>query len=172
MKKADPKSQVKDVAPVTTEPPEPEVPQFGNGRFEYKDLTTYVGNWRIFGGYKLKHGHGKIVYPGSQSKGQEEYEGDWQEDKMHGSGKYNFTSGAVYSGEWVKGKMSGKGKMVNIDGTSYEGDWLDGVMHGEGVYIDADKVRWEGVFIHGCYDSKIQKKLKVEKEIGDKLKDY
>jgi hypothetical protein len=78
----------------------------------------------------------------------------------------------VYIGEWVKGKMSGKGKMVNIDGTSYDGEWLDGLMHGEGVYIDSEKVKWEGVFINGCYDSKIQKKLKVEKEIGDKLKEY
>ncbi len=68
--------------------------------------------------------------------------------------------------------MSGKGKMVNIDGTSYDGEWLDGLMHGEGVYIDSEKVKWEGVFINGCYDSKIQKKLKVEKEIGDKLKEY
>ena len=45
-------------------------------------------------------------------------------------------------------------------------------MHGEGIYIDIDNVKWEGIFINGCYESKIQKKLKVEKEIGDKEKEY
>jgi hypothetical protein len=45
-------------------------------------------------------------------------------------------------------------------------------MHGEGVYIDTDNVKWEGIFINGCYESKIQKKLKVEKEIADKVKEY
>jgi len=43
----------------------PEVPQFGNGRFEYKDNTVYVGNWKILKGVKVKHGHGKITFPGA-----------------------------------------------------------------------------------------------------------
>ena len=91
---------------------------------------------------------------------------------MHGYGKYTFTSGAVYSGQWLNGQMSGKGKMVNADGTSYEGDWLNNVMNGEGVYFDIDKVTWEGIFINGSYESKIQKKLRVEKEVENKVHEY
>lgn len=83
----------------------------------------YVGNWKLFNGNKLKHGHGKVTFPGHNGRGGEEYEGDWVEDKMHGQGRYSFTSGAVYTGSWVKGKMQGYGKIENVDGTSYEGDW-------------------------------------------------
>lgn len=162
-----PPSPIEEATPV-----EPEVPSFGFGKFEYRDQSTYLGNWKCFGGRKMKHGHGKAVYAGIGGKGQEEFEGDWVDDLMHGYGKYTFTSGGVYSGEWKKGKMSGKGKMVNGDGTSYEGDWCENVMSGEGIYIDIDKVKWEGIFINGSYESKIQKKLKLEKEVEDKVQEY
>ena len=118
-------------------------------------------------GHKVKHGHGKATYAGLNGQGGEEYDGDWQEDRMHGYGKYVFTSGSVYTGSWLVGKMHGKGRMVNADGTQYDGDWVANKMHGEGCYIDIDNVRWEGIFINGSYESKIQKKLRVEKEIDD-----
>lgn len=120
----------------------------------------------------MKHGHGKATYAGLQGRGQETYDGDWQNDKMHGYGTYFFTSSAVYTGQWSQGKMHGKGKIVNADGTSYVGDWAQNVMSGEGCYIDIDQVKWEGIFINGSYESKIQKKLRVEKEIDDKVCEY
>lgn len=68
------------------------VPEFGFGKFEYVNQATYTGNWKLFNGRKQKHGHGKMCTPGLQSGdrtfGQEEYEGDWSEDKMHGYGRY------------------------------------------------------------------------------------
>lgn len=103
----------------------------------------------------MKHGHGKVVYAGHAGHGQEEFEGDWQDDKMHGVGRYQFTSGAVYVGEWVKGKMHGKGKITNADGTTYDGEWSENVMHGVGTYVDLDKVTWHGIFINGTFESKI-----------------
>ena len=133
----------------------------------------YVGNWKLFEGVKVKHGHGKITFPGvNGQKGSEEYDGDWVEDKMDGYGRYQFTSGAVYQGEWKTGKMHGEGKIVNADGTSYEGTWENNLYHGEGKFVDADQVVWEGIFVHGSYESKIQKKLRIEKEVGDKIKEY
>lgn len=55
-----------------------DVPQFGWGKFEFKDQTSYIGNWRLLEGVKVKHGHGKITFPGlSGSKGSEDFEGDW-----------------------------------------------------------------------------------------------
>jgi len=156
MKKGATLAAAKDQPPPTQEPTEPEVPQSGHGTFEYKDTTLYVGQWKLVNGNKLKHGHGKIVYPGGRNnRGEEQYEGDWHEDKMQGHGRYQFTSGAVYIGDWAKGKMEGKGTMENTDGTGYKGDWLNGLMHGEGCYTDLDKVKWEGIFINGSYDSKI-----------------
>lgn len=78
--------------------------------------------------FKVKHGKGKIVFAGTNTSsgaqvGVEEYDGDWDEDEMHGEGTYKFTSGNVYSGNWDKGVMSGFGKMVYADGSTYEGTW-------------------------------------------------
>ena len=49
----------------------------------------YIGEWKLSAtGRKMKHGQGKITFPGVTSGqtayGQEEYEGMWEEDKMHG----------------------------------------------------------------------------------------
>lgn len=134
----------------------------------------YEGEWRLFEGKKVKHGQGKIVFPGATSgtHGQEEYVGEWQDDKMHGQGRFVFTSGSVYEGEWANGKMSGFGRMVYANGTTYEGTWLDNIMHGEGVYVDADKVTWRGIFVNGSFESKIQKKLKADKELLDRIESY
>lgn len=90
MKKSDDKKVAvsKEAPPVAAEPVEPELPQFGFGKFEYKDQSTYVGNWKLIKGIKLKHGHGKFTSSGYSGRGQEEYEGDWSEDKMQGHGRY------------------------------------------------------------------------------------
>ena len=60
-------------------------------------------------GKKYKHGQGKITYPGSDGieSGYEEYEGEWVYDKMHGQGRYRFTSGAEYTGSWHEGVIHG-----------------------------------------------------------------
>ncbi len=57
-------------------------------------------------GVKVKHGSGKIVFPTGSSTEHitEEYDGEWQDDLMHGFGTYKYTSGAHYSGQWFKGK--------------------------------------------------------------------
>jgi len=116
-----------------------------------------VGNWKLFEGIKTKHGHGKLTIAGTTASefGNEEYEGDWNEDKMHGFGTYKFTSGAIYTGMWEKGLMSGQGFMQFADGTKYEGHWGNNMMNGEGNYTDPDGKEWHGIFIDGCFDSKI-----------------
>lgn len=161
-------------------PAEPEAakesPHSGTGRFEYINGTLYVGSWKTHGGAKVKHGHGRILYPSAASAasdaGAEEYEGDWEDDLMHGLGTYKYTSGAVYSGNWVRGQQHGQGKMQYADGSSYEGGWQANKMHGEGVYIDSDKIRWEGIFVQGAFESKLQKKLQAEKLIKEKRRLY
>lgn len=168
-----PKAQPAPVVEAAPEEKIPEVPQFGFGKFEYKDQTCYTGNWKMLEGVKVKHGHGKITFPGvAGGKGHEEYDGDWEDDKMHGTGRYQFTSGAVYQGGWKHGQMHGHGKIVNADGTSYDGQWCENRMHGEGCFVDSDQVVWDGIFINGSYESKIQKKLRAEKLIGDKVIAY
>jgi hypothetical protein len=117
----------------------------------------------------VKHGQGKIVFAGVEGVGAEEYEGEWIDDEMNGQGTYKYSSGNIYSGSWKDGEMHGFGKMVYSDGSQYEGQWAHNLMHGEGVYLDADGITWSGIFVNGEFDSKIQKKLRAEKEIQDKV---
>ena len=93
----------------------------------------------------------------------------WDNDKMHGQGRYSFTSGAEYVGQWCEGRMHGEGKMTYADGTSFEGSWCQNLMHGEGEYVDAEGVTWSGIFVNGSFESKIQKKLKADKELLDRV---
>ena len=99
MKKGDKGAPPPAEAP-TEEEEKPEIPQAGIGRFEYINGTLYVGSWKLANGVKAKHGHGKLTFAGTAASefGNEEYEGDWEEDKMHGYGTYRFTSGSVYTG--------------------------------------------------------------------------
>ena len=136
-----------------------------------------MGNWKLHNGAKAKHGQGKITFPSAAANlsgeiGSEEYEGDWEEDLMHGYGTYKYTSGALYSGSWTKGKQNGKGKMQYADGSSYIGQWLANKMHGEGIYVDSESIRWEGIFVNGSFESKLQKKLQAEKIIKEKRRQY
>lgn len=175
MKKGAPAAQPEPVvAPTPTTETEPvkEVPQSGFGRFEYINGTLYVGNWKLHNGLKAKHGHGKITYTQGESSGLEEYEGDWEDDLMHGYGVYHYTSGAVYSGQWNRGKQHGQGKMSYADGSSYEGAWVNNLMHGEGVYTDSELIRWPGIYVNGGFESKMQKKLQADKIIKEKRRLY
>lgn len=113
------------------------------------------------------------MFAGAQGQDtHEEYEGEWANDKMHGQGRYHFTSGAEYKGQWHEGVIHGVGKMVYADGTSYEGQWERNLMCGEGTYIDIDGVKWTGIFVNGTFESKIQKKLIAEKELQDRINSY
>ena len=141
------------------------MPKSGFGKFEYVNQTLYIGEWKLLEAEgqpskKVKHGKGKVIFagtvtPSGSQVGMEEYDGEWCEDQMHGTGTYKFTSGNCYTGDFDKGVMHGFGKMLYADGSSYEGEWKQNLMSGEGVYIDSDKIRWEGIFVDGQYDSKI-----------------
>lgn len=83
----------------------------GFGRFEYSNGTIYEGHWKIIGNnIKVKHGEGTLTHAGTTAheKGNEEYRGNWVEDRMEGTGVYKYTSGAIYSGEWKDGKHHGR----------------------------------------------------------------
>ena len=124
----------------------------------------------------MKHGKGTIIHGNStvdtQGSGICIYEGDWEQDLMHGQGVYTFTSGAVYTGQWVKGKRQGDGKITYLDGSSYEGQWENDMMHGDGQYLDSDGILWNGIFVNNTYESKIQKKLQTERKVMLRIKEY
>ena len=59
------------------------------------------------------------------------YEGDWQDDAMHGNGRFAFASGATYTGQWRANKYEGLGTYMWPDGSRYEvcacgAEWWEG----------------------------------------------
>lgn len=87
---------------------------------------------------------------------------------MNGFGVYTYISGAIYTGEWMNNFHHGKGVYEFPDGSVYEGEWKNHKMNGEGCYTDRDGRKWKGEFVEGIYQSKMQKKLKLEKVIKEK----
>ena len=78
----------KKAAPVVDAEPTPdmdgehlETPKTGYGKFEYVNQTLYIGEWCLNeSGVKVKHGNGKIIFPGTVNAhenqvGGEEYDG-------------------------------------------------------------------------------------------------
>ncbi|CAG9314971.1 unnamed protein product [Blepharisma stoltei] len=145
-----------------------EIELSGHGEFDYMNGDVYVGQWEIIDKAKKRHGHGKFLHAlnpqNEESKLTEEYEGQWENDQMHGYGVYKYISGAIYEGDWFQGKQHGHGTYQFPNGAKYVGQWENHRMHGEGIYTDPYGVDWKGIFVNGTYDSTVQKRLKAEYE--------
>ena len=75
------------------------------------------------------------------------YEGETQNGKRHGKGKYTWADGDTYEGDWKDGKRCGWGKLIQYGKSpsgetymkySYDGEWLDGKEHGHGICVEGD----------------------------------
>ncbi len=71
--------------------------------------------------------------------GTDEYEGDFQDGKFHGYGKYSLmvsrSERGYYEGHWVNGERHGRGTFWNGVSQLYIGEWRDGLRHGRGSYF-------------------------------------
>ena len=100
---------------------------------------------------KVRDGYG--VY----DDGVEKYEGNFVNDKYHGTGKIVFASGAIYEGEFCENEFHGHGIYTQPqDIGNYEGEWDHGKWHGTGTYTDSDGVEWKGEFFYGKYESPVE----------------
>eukprot|EP00286_Rhodomonas_abbreviata_P016398 CAMPEP_0181333104 /NCGR_PEP_ID=MMETSP1101-20121128/25477_1 /TAXON_ID=46948 /ORGANISM="Rhodomonas abbreviata, Strain Caron Lab Isolate" /LENGTH=283 /DNA_ID=CAMNT_0023442849 /DNA_START=36 /DNA_END=883 /DNA_ORIENTATION=+ len=55
------------------------------------------------------------------------YQGQWQKNLPHGSGKCRFADGSVYKGDFQNGRMHGVGTLFRHDGAvEFHGHWKDG----------------------------------------------
>ena len=79
------------------------------------------------------------------------YEGETQNGKRHGKGKYTWADGDFYEGDWKDGKRCGHGKLIQYGKSpsgetyvkrSYDGEWLDSKEHGHGICVEGD-FGWE-----------------------------
>jgi len=108
----------------------------------------------------------------NRKKATEVYDGEWENDKMHGFGAYSYGDGSTYEGYWIDGrrhnygqlryangneykgefacgKKEGVGTLVFIDGGSYEGEWYQDLAHGKGKVVYENGDVYVGHFSHG-----------------------
>ena len=104
----------------------------GNGKFFFPNSGTYDGDYKEWvvadedaeeageeaeakpPPRRVRHGKGTYSERGNT------YTGEWEDDKMHGKGKFNYASKAEYDGDWVANQYQGTGKYTWPDGSSYE----------------------------------------------------
>ena len=94
------------------------------------------------------HGYGKKTWANGVV-----YEGNWENNLMHGYGKITWYNGDVYEGNFENGARHGYGKFTWSDGSVYEGNWEKGAQHGYGKYSWSDghvyEGKWENNLMHG-----------------------
>ena len=93
----------------------------------------------------LKDGIGKIKYYITN----EEYEGEFKEDKTNGKGTYLFANKNTYTGTFLNGKMHGKGIFKWTDGSEYNGEYLNNIKEGKGRFKWKNGRVFEGPFKSG-----------------------
>merc|ERR1711904_333870 len=70
--------------------------------------------------------------PSEEEQGEDEYEGQFAQNCVHGQGILRKANGDVYEGQWQNDKAHGYGSYVHVDGSSYAGEWVDDCKHGRG----------------------------------------
>ena len=71
------------------------------------------------------------------------YEGEYKDDKKHGIGNMTYFNSGVYEGEWRDDMKNGRGKYT-VGNRVYEGEWRDDRKNGTGTYTDPDGSVYEG----------------------------
>lgn len=105
---------------------------------------TYVG---VF--YKGKfHGQGTFTFRPDQADGRQTYTGDVFEGQIHGYGKMTTVKG-TYDGQWQNNQMHGEGTFVGVDGTRYSGAWENNKKHGKGTLFSPDIGFLVGTWVKG-----------------------
>ena len=91
----------------------------------------------------LLSGRGRFVFTDGTI-----YEGDFQNDKFHGTGMLARPNGMKYEGTFVDGAQKGYGTMTWPSGDTYEGSFDNDVMAGQGRFIWKETgEKYKGTFV-------------------------
>ena len=77
------------------------------------------------------------------------YEGEWQNNKIHGQGIFTFTNGEKYVGNNKDNKKHGIGTLSFPDGNKYEGKFKNNKFNGQGTFTFANGDKFVGRYNDG-----------------------
>ena len=89
------------------------------------------------------HGNGLLWLAGGN------YEGDFVNGKMHGTGTRTYPDGRTYVGDHVNGAAEGTGTYTWTNGDKYVGAFVGGLHHGTGTKTLADGTQITGTWANG-----------------------
>ena len=99
-----------------------------------------------------KHEAVEIAKEITEKRHGNKYEGETENYRPHGKGKFFFADGRIYDGNFKKGNVDGNGTVYYPDGDRLEGEFDDTEtyqMYGKGILYRADGTRYEGGFNYG-----------------------
>ncbi|KAK2839612.1 hypothetical protein Q5P01_013352 [Channa striata] len=109
----------------------------GRGTMKWPDGRTYCGNFKN----GLEDGYGECIIHNKVLNKLDTYKGHWRDGKIHGFGKYKYSSGEVYEGCFCDGQRHGygmlnSGKQAKTSSGVFIGHWIQDRKTGYGVYDD------------------------------------
>ncbi|CAD8089031.1 unnamed protein product [Paramecium primaurelia] len=90
------------------------------------------------------NGFGKYVMIDNSS-----YVGEWVNNQANGFGTFQLMDGEFFRGHWIQNVVEGQGKYTFVDGTFYEGEWKNDLPNGIGVQTYSNGWKYEGSFLNG-----------------------
>jgi len=112
----------------------------GQGVMTWPDGTTFEGEWL----------NDERVYGKQTMTDQNEYTGQFKDDKFHGAGKLSFSrERLLFEGLFENGLQSNLGRLTYLRSNTQEvyiGQIDDNRKHGLGILEDSSGIRYEGEF--------------------------
>lgn len=118
----------------------------GTGTWTYEHEDTVLGTYE--GQWLNDKAHGTGVYTTPHAV----YKGDWIEDLKHGEGQETYheehgddrVAVTKYEGQFRAGYRQGKGKITWPDGSGYEGEFLMNNLEGKGTFTWKNGQKYSG----------------------------
>eukprot|EP00051_Salpingoeca_urceolata_P001130 m.38839 g.38839 ORF g.38839 m.38839 type:complete len:483 (-) comp11213_c0_seq2:68-1516(-) len=114
----------------------------GQQKITMADGSTYTGEWKD----QKFHGVGEF----RTQDGTYYYNGHYEDGLMHGSGFLKTNAGS-YDGQFENNKMHGQGKFTYATGAEYVGNFEAGERVGEGTLSFPDGSSYRGQFAVSCW---------------------
>src|SRR5690606_6690531 len=129
------------------------VVELSKGLRNGRGTLTYGDGVTVYDGEWLndrKHGSARITFVNG------EYEGEMRDDMKEGHGTYRYHNKDVYTGGWYRNKKHGFGTYYYGEGGYFQGTWENGVKNGPGVHVTIDGKKFQEMWVQGKRTKKVR----------------